>query len=369
MGFFRRGGQDDAGQAEALARIERGGIPTRAEQRLRALASEGSLFTSGLSVNEFALLDRLGPHPLAQVMGASVVRTGWQYLPALDPGEVFFGSGSPFSTLGKIAATPTPTGYGLTNRYTEASIAQVRNYKWRAEVVCELDTLTNAWNTARRRALDRLREEALQVGADAVVGVHLRSSDHDLGKGTIEYVVSGTAIRLSNSPGTNSPTLTDLSVQDYWQLHNAGHEPVGMVASTVVVFASPPRSIRWRRIRTTAQNQELAELSGAFHLARETVRTTLRGQLADFHGTGAVGVEFSHSVHHEKFALASSIQTSDRHGWHKGRFGVPYRVSGRGDVDRSGWVITMHAAGTAIRDRRESSSPSPVKAAIRLGPR
>src|ERR1700761_5516756 len=84
MGFFARGGEQDGDQSEELARIEGGGIPTRAEERLKALASEGSLFTSGLSVKEFALLDRMGPQPLAQVMGASVVRTGWQYLPALD---------------------------------------------------------------------------------------------------------------------------------------------------------------------------------------------------------------------------------------------------------------------------------------------
>jgi uncharacterized protein YbjQ (UPF0145 family) len=368
MGFFAREGEADPGQAESLARIESGGIPTEAERRLRALATEGSLFTSGLSVNEFALLDRLGPQPLAQVMGASVVRVGWQYLPALDPGKVFFGSGSPYATAGKFVSAPTPTGYALTNVYTEPSIAQVRAYKWRAEVVCQLDVLTDAWNTARRRALDRLREEALQVGADAVVGVHLRGSDHDLGKGTIEYVVTGTAIRRPNSPETSSPTLTDLSVQDYWQLHSAGHEPVGLVATTAVVFASPPRYTRWRRVRTTAQNQELTELSSAFQLAREAVRESLRGQVADAKGMGAVGVGFSHSVNHEKLALGSSIQTSDRHGWHMGRFGVPYRVSGRGDVERGGWVITMHAAGTAIRSRK-GSAPFPVKTAIRMGAR
>ena len=54
------------------------------------------MFTSGLSVNEFALLDRLGPSPLAQVMGASVVQAGWQYLPPLDPGRIFI-SGSPYA--------------------------------------------------------------------------------------------------------------------------------------------------------------------------------------------------------------------------------------------------------------------------------
>ena len=83
MGFFSRDQDGEPGRAADQARIEAGGIPRRAEERLQALADEGSLFTSGLSVNEFALLGSHGPQPLAQVMGASVVRTGWQYLPPL----------------------------------------------------------------------------------------------------------------------------------------------------------------------------------------------------------------------------------------------------------------------------------------------
>src|SRR5438045_6948307 len=86
MGFFQRGGDEDAEHAQERERIEAGGIPLMAEERLRALGEQGSMFTSGLSVNEFALLDQLGAQPLAQVMGASVVRTGAQYLPPLAPG-------------------------------------------------------------------------------------------------------------------------------------------------------------------------------------------------------------------------------------------------------------------------------------------
>src|SRR5258708_29077091 len=91
------------------------------------------LFTSGLSVNEFALLGRMGPAPLAQVMGASVVRPGWQYLPALPPGEwgrtatgVSAGYGAPW------AGPPPGTGGTFRGRYTEASPSQVPSYKWRA---------------------------------------------------------------------------------------------------------------------------------------------------------------------------------------------------------------------------------------------
>jgi uncharacterized protein YbjQ (UPF0145 family) len=253
----------------------------------------------------------------------------------------------------------------LTNRFTEASLSQVRAYQWHTEVVCELRVLMEAWNTARRRALARLRAEALQVRADVVVGVHVRRSDHDLGSGTIEYVVSGTAIRLPGSSGSARPALTALSVQDYWWLLRAGHEPVGLLATTAVVFASPPRSTRVRRARTVWQNQEFAEISGAFRLARETVRTGLRGQVADAHGAGAVGVEFSHSVHRDKLALASSLQSESRRGWHLGRLGIPYFVSGHSDVERRGWVITMHAAGTAVRPTQRLSEEK-VKTTMRM---
>ena len=369
MGFFGRNADDEAPdeQRESLARIAEGGIPASAEARLRALGGDGSMFTSGLSVKEFALLDQLGPRPLAQVMGASVIRTGWQYLPALPPGEKFTAwAGAQPGGLGRGQALgPTAHGSTLQNPFTEPSLRQVRDYQLHTEVVCELRVLTEAWNTARRRALARLREEALQVGADVVVGVHVRRSDHDLATGTIEYVVSGTAIRLPHSSGSPRPALTDLSVQDYWRLLKAGHEPVGLLATTAVVFASPPRATRLRRTRTIAQNQELAEVSSAFRLARETARRALSGQVADVHGTGAVGVEFSHSVHRDKLALASSLQSESRRGWHLGRFGIPYFVSGHSDFKRRGWVITMHAAGTAVRPT-QGRSDQQVKTTVQM---
>ena len=294
MGLFRRDANDEDSDeyGRSLARIERGGIPADAEARLKALAGEGSMFTSWLSVKEFALLGGLGPRPLAQVMGGSVVRRGWQYLPALPPGEKFtaWAGGQPGS-LGR-GYGPTMYGAAAQNPFTEPSLSQVRNYKWHTEVVCGLEVWSAAWNLARRRALDRLTAEALQVNADVVVGVHVRRSDHDLGAKTIEYVVGGTAIRLPGSSGTSRPMLSNLSVQDYWLLLQAGHEPVGPLATTAVVFASPPRSTRLRRTRTIAQNQEFDEISGAFRLGREKVRAALRGQVADTNGTGAVGVEF-----------------------------------------------------------------------------
>jgi Putative heavy-metal-binding len=359
LGFFNRRDGEDREQNESLERLESGGIPLAAEQRLRELAGEGSMFTSALSVKEFALLRRMGPQPVAQVMGASVIRTGYQYLPALPPGE--------FTSGGSGAAYYNTRPGGNVNRFTEPSVWQLRNYRRHTTEVCELDVLAQAWRTARRRALDRLCDEALQVNADVVVGVRLHHSDHDLGRGTIEYVVMGTAVRVPGSTGSDWPILTDLSVQDYWRLREAGHEPVGFLGATSVMFASPPSVTRRRRARTPWRNRELDELSEAFRLARESVRTQIAGQVADAHGTGAVGVTLSHAVHRDKLALASSLQTAPYRGWNRGRLGLPYYVSGRGETDRRGWVITMHAAGTAVRPA-PGPRPKPVqiKPAVRL---
>jgi uncharacterized protein YbjQ (UPF0145 family) len=200
-----------------------------------------------------------------------------------------------------------------------------------------------------------------------VVGVHLHRSDHDLGQGTIEYMVSGTAIRLPDSDGTSFPILTDVSVQDYWRLRSAGHEPAGFLAATSVWFASPARGTRLRRTRRVAQNQELEELSRAFHAARDTVRARLFGQVSDARGMGAVGVEFSHEVHRDKLALATPFSDT-RRGWHVGRLGIPYRVTGRSDVERRGWVIIMHAAGTAVRSGIGGTGPE-FKTSLRMGGR
>ena len=320
------------------------------------------MFTSGLSVSEFSLLSRLGPRPLAQVMGASVVRPGLQLLPALPAP-----ANDPNIGIGGWAA-----GYGpmrqMNNRITDASPSQNRNYRWHADVVCELDVRTQAWNTARRRAIARLGEEARAVGADVVAGVRLRHGDHHLGARTIDYVVTGTAIRTGGSGDGTPAKLTGLSVQELWQLERGGYSPVGLLAASVAVFAAPALDTRMRRARSTRRNQELSELSQGFHLAREKLRVQLRGQVADAHGDGAVGVQFTHSVDREKLSLASSLGTLDRRGWQRGRMGIPYFVSGRGDAGRTGWVITMHVAATAVR-RTGASGPGEVKTMVQMGAR
>ena len=161
--------------------------------------------------------------------------------------------------------------------------------------------------------------------------MHLHRGDHDLGKGTIEYVVTGTAVRLPDSAGSSWPVLTDLSVQDYWRLRSAGYSPVGLLATTAVVFASPSRFTRLRRAADDAPQPGARGAEPRVpRRARSRSRIVSCARSFDAHGDGAVGVEFSHSVRREKFALGLVAHLGDPAGWQRGRLGMPYFVSGQG---------------------------------------
>ncbi len=342
MGFFDAAGQADADpdrgadERESLERIEAGGIPVDAERRLQGLGQEGSLFTSALSVNEFALLGRLGTRPLSQVMGASVHQIGWQYLP--------LPAGYQASASASIGSTILGGGLGDT-------------------IVSELGVITQAWNQARRRALDRLTEEARIVGADAVLGVRLERGEHDWASNSVDYVISGTAVRFPGTEPPNWPLLTDVSVQDYWALYQAGYDSLGLLATTAVVFVSPSSGTRLRRAATVTQNQELDEITRGVFTARDTARARLLGQARDAHADGVVGVAFEQSMRQESYKFEGyGLRGSSGQGG-GGRFaGIGFGAgagafnpvtntydSGAADIpERSGYVITFHAAGTAI---------------------
>jgi uncharacterized protein YbjQ (UPF0145 family) len=316
-------GREEREQAESLARIEAGGIPLAAERRLKVLSTGRGAFTSSLSVNGYALLDRLGPRPLAQVLGASVHQIGWQFLP--QPPQ------------------------------------------WGAELFCELDMVARAWDQARRRALDRLTEEAQAVGADAVVGVHLRRGEHDWAAGSVDFVIAGTAIALPGSAGGGWPVLSDLSIDDYWKLQQAGYAPVGLVAATAVHFVSPSSQTQWSRYATTTKNQELTDFTQGFYAARETALRYISSQADAQKATGIVGVRIDQSARHESYKVVSYGQQPGARFAGPRQPGVYAGGQQQGsDQERSGLAITLHAVGTAIREI-ENVPQYPPETVISLG--
>jgi uncharacterized protein YbjQ (UPF0145 family) len=306
MPFFHRRGPDGTQQdpaaaeaelAAALAALERGGIPPKAEQRLAELRARGApqgagyegdttLFTSDLSVNEFALMARTGLQPLSQVMGSSVYHVGWQGMPGS-----FFGMG---------------------------------------RGAYELGVLSQAWNNARSLALSRLQQEARLAGADAVVGVHIKWGAHDFAPHSVEMVAMGTAVRASGAERTDPPVLTDLSGQDLWKLLQAGYRPVGIVGATTIFYVVP----QWSTQRLTTSwlsgrsNQELPDFTQAVYTAREVAFGHLSAQAQTLGAHGIVGVSIDQSIGRRE------VDTGN-------------------DTKRIDLIVTLHVLGTAIVEEPE----------------
>ena len=265
MPFFRRGDDDDregreaagAEQAASLAALERGELPLRAQQRLAELGAEGGLFTSDLSVNEFALGRAIGLRPLAQVMGSSIYHVGWQQ--------------SPGSWAG----------------WQAAGVSQ------------ELTFLSGAWNEARRRAFGRLAQEGRLLGADAVVGVQLTTGRHDWAAGAIEYVTVGTAVRIDGAAPGADPVLTDLSGQEYFQLRAAGYRPLGVVGATSVLYVVSGWQQRQAQqgMFSSWANQELGDFTQGLYTARHLAMRHVHEQARDLRAEGIVGMEIEEEQH------------------------------------------------------------------------
>ncbi len=284
-------------QQQSLARIEQGGIPLSAERRLRELGEHGGAasFTSDLSVNGFALCHQLGLKPLSQVMGSSIYQMGYQ------------------SSWGNM-------GYGGT-------------------VLFELDTLSQALNEVRGRALVRLGEEARHVGADAVVGVQTRAGESQLETGTLalEHVVFGTAVRREAARAEH-PVLTELSVAEYAMLVRGGFEPLGIVAWSAVFFTSYVFGGMMGGGNTLTmgmQNFELREFTQAIYSAREAVMQRVSGQAAALGASGIVGMNIGHTVRPQTLG------------------------GGVGMREIRGLMVTFTAVGTAIRQDEDHTIPPP----------
>jgi uncharacterized protein YbjQ (UPF0145 family) len=269
----------------AIEALQRGGIPPKAERRLAGLRHGGEvLFTSDLSVAEFALMAEVGLRPVSQVMGSSVYHVGWQGLGANFPSS----------------------GFGI------------------GRGIFPLTVLSEAWNAARGLALSRLQTEARLAGADAVVGVHIQWGAHDFAPNSVEMVAVGTAVRTPGAQRTDPPVLTDLSGQDAWKLIRAGFRPVGVVGATSAFYVIP----QWATQTMTTgwggwSNAELPDFTQAFYAAREAAFTALNAQAQALGAGGVVGV-----------SLRQEVATRE--------------VEGGGSGKRLDLIITLHVLGTGI---------------------
>jgi uncharacterized protein YbjQ (UPF0145 family) len=227
-------------------------LPPDAGRRLAELEDRPGhkgMFTSDLSVNEFLLIKEAGFHPLGFVMGSSIYHIGIQ-----------------------------------TRKWSQSQ---------------ELAKLTEAMYNARELAMNRMDAEALELGADGVVGVRLDVNYYEWGSDTAEFIALGTAVKAENGVSYRNnqgkPFTSDLSGQDFWTLMHTGHVPLGLVMGTCVYHIAH-RGLG-QTLRTAGQNVELPNFTQALYEARELAMTRMQDEANSLEATGIVGVRLEEKSH------------------------------------------------------------------------
>ncbi|ORB73955.1 heavy metal-binding domain-containing protein [Mycobacterium scrofulaceum] len=209
------------------------------------LSHANKVFTSDLSINEFALLHGAGFEPIELVMGVSVYHVGYQF-----------------------------TG--------------IRQQS-------ELPVLTDATYRARWNAMSRMQAEADSLGADGVVGVRLEWRHQGEGE-HLEFIAVGTAVRYTQKPGAyrraNGQAFTShLSGQDLTTLLRSGFAPVAFVMGNCVFHIAVQGFLR--TLSQVGRNAEMPQWTQGSYQARELAMSRMQSEAERDGGTGVVGVHFA----------------------------------------------------------------------------
>ncbi|GAC1395706.1 MAG: heavy metal-binding domain-containing protein [Mycobacterium sp.] len=209
------------------------------------LSHADKLFTSDLSINEFALLHGAGFEPIELVMGASVYHVGYQF-----------------------------TG--------------IRQQS-------ELPVLTEATYRARWNAMGRMQAEADTLGADGVVGVRL--DWRHVGEGEhLEFIAVGTAVRYTAKPGAyrraNGQAFSShLSGQDLTILLRSGFAPVAFVMGNCVFHVAVQGFMQ--SLKQMGRNVEMPQWTQGNYESRELAMSRMQAEAERDGANGVVGVSFS----------------------------------------------------------------------------
>jgi len=219
--------------------------PQAADSRLAqtAGADPGGVFTSDLSVSEYALLGEAGFEPLGFVVGSSIYHIG------------------------------------------------IQTSKWSQNQ--ELVMLTQAMYNARELAMSRMEAEAGHLGADGIVGVQLRMQAYVWGQEVLEFLATGTAVRATDSTGAHrrpdgQAFTSDLSAQDFFRLLASGSVPVSFVLGTCVYHIAHQGVMQ--SLRQMRQNQEMELFTQGIYEARELALSRMQAEAVDARANGIVGV-------------------------------------------------------------------------------
>jgi uncharacterized protein YbjQ (UPF0145 family) len=244
-------------------------VSQHALERLKGLRSRGhpdGIFTSDFSVNEFLLVRKAGFEPVGLCVGSCIYHLGFQM--------AWLGSN------------------------------------------IELENLSLAMYEARALAMERMRLEAADMGADGIVGVRLTVKRLEWDKNILEFVAIGTGIvHAKGHEGFKGPSgqpfTSALSGQDFWTLLSAGYRPLEMVMGSCVYHVA--RRGPLATLGSIGQNVELSNFSLALYEAREIAMERMQLEATKAGAEGVVGADLHEGSHNwsshviEFFAIGTAV--------------------------------------------------------------
>ncbi len=199
-------------------------LPEAANRRLT-----GGAWSSGLSVADFASCLDMGMQPVGYVQGYAVMQWSWY----MATGGFGMGMGRGFGTMGGgWAGTPQRRGQYVEQWQCPHGFVSAEHRMYGANY--ELTWLEESWATGWGLAIERMIDEAKELGATGVVGV-VDTMRPLVGGSTEEFRASGTAVVVPDAPHLATPFSTYLSGQRLAKLIEAGFAPVSVVATMSAV--------------------------------------------------------------------------------------------------------------------------------------
>jgi hypothetical protein len=242
-------------------------------------------WTSDLSVAEAAAVRRVGMRPAGFVMGTAVM-------------QLAAAGGQMFGQWGGLSGPAVGGGSGYSESYPcahsysfggnvgfGASVGPAQeHYGFSIEDAVLAASLTEGY----RLAIERLHDEATQLGAHGVVGVALFFENLVGSTGTATFFARGTAVVHPDTAPLPSPFLTNASGQHFERLIGLGYVPAGIAVGVGSVYVQPNCQARGDFTVPGANRQIPAAITVARTRARMSLATMGHGM-----GEGVVHTEWT----------------------------------------------------------------------------
>lgn len=231
----------------------------------------------------------------------SELRTFAGYIEFLSQGTGLLGEGSggdPFTTAASgmelychLDAGYRPLRFAMGNVAYALGIGRSFTGNLRTMARGEVSEFSNMYNRIRHLALQRLRQEAFDAGANAVVDVVIRLQPF---AGAVELLMTGTAAvhpALGTPKSADDVITSELNGAELWNLASQGIAPVQLVMATSVYSLGIVGG--WGSSLRGMARGEIPELTSMVYDARHNCVEMLRKEASAFGAEQVIGNRLS----------------------------------------------------------------------------